>query len=499
MNARVNNPFSIYALSLAALAAASAPAVASVVSAEQHIFTHTVRISGKTASSTEHIIQQLSDGSWTETGPDVSTDNTGGGWGWGFNGSGLGAFHPGRPTAVGVWNAATNSWTPAPGQTPMVAGPLAAAGVPGGALRPGNNSGQAIRIANAKTVNGTSFVETWNPGTTVTVAMDTSKALFVNSGATVSAPGLSASILTFTPGAITFRINSNSTPLSSEMVTLAGLGINVLGPVGTYVDLTLMATGSSSVYADGQLLTTGTFTPATVSYVLQSIPVTPVAPPASVDLGNISITTPDPAATTTVGPGQTRWFKLSVPSITQDGTGSYIDIDLSGSILSNGNDTMIGLYDEFGRLIVSDDDDGPGYTSALSFGQRTPARPASGDGLPLDGRDGALVPGTYYLSVGAHPMTFGPSAWSVSSASSASGSIQVVIGNNLLVPPSGCGSADFNHDGDVGTDADIDDFFRCLSGSCCPTCGSADFNGDGDLGTDADIASFFSVLGGGPC
>jgi hypothetical protein len=32
-----------------------------------------------------------------------------------------------------------------------------------------------------------------------------------------------------------------------------------------------------------------------------------------------------------------------------------------------------------------------------------------------------------------------------------------------------------------------------------PACGSADFNGDGDIGTDADIESFFRVLAGGPC
>jgi hypothetical protein len=62
-----------------------------------------------------------------------------------------------------------------------------------------------------------------------------------------------------------------------------------------------------------------------------------------------------------------------------------------------------------------------------------------------------------------------------------------------------CCNPDFNNDGDVGTDADIADFFACLAGSCCPTCGSADFNCDGDVGTDADIAAFFSVLGGGPC
>jgi hypothetical protein len=65
----------------------------------------------------------------------------------------------------------------------------------------------------------------------------------------------------------------------------------------------------------------------------------------------------------------------------------------------------------------------------------------------------------------------------------------------------GCGSADFNCDGDLGTDADIEGFFACLSGTCpaAPCPGSADFNGDGDVGTDADIESFFRVLAGGSC
>jgi hypothetical protein len=64
-----------------------------------------------------------------------------------------------------------------------------------------------------------------------------------------------------------------------------------------------------------------------------------------------------------------------------------------------------------------------------------------------------------------------------------------------------CGPADFDGDGDIGTDADIEAFFACLAGNCCPTCfeGGADFNGDGDVGTDADIESFFRVLAGGGC
>jgi hypothetical protein len=64
-----------------------------------------------------------------------------------------------------------------------------------------------------------------------------------------------------------------------------------------------------------------------------------------------------------------------------------------------------------------------------------------------------------------------------------------------------CGSSDFNGDGDFGTDADIEAFFACLAGQCCPTCwqGGSDFNGDGDFGTDADIEAFFRVLAGQPC
>jgi hypothetical protein len=60
-------------------------------------------------------------------------------------------------------------------------------------------------------------------------------------------------------------------------------------------------------------------------------------------------------------------------------------------------------------------------------------------------------------------------------------------------------TADFNNDGDIGTDEDIEAFFACLAGDCCPTCGDSDFNADGDDGTDADIESFFRVLAGGPC
>jgi hypothetical protein len=62
-----------------------------------------------------------------------------------------------------------------------------------------------------------------------------------------------------------------------------------------------------------------------------------------------------------------------------------------------------------------------------------------------------------------------------------------------------CWTSDFNGDEHFGTDQDIEAFFACLAGNCCPTCGTADFNSDGDFGTDQDIEAFFRILSGAPC
>jgi hypothetical protein len=69
-----------------------------------------------------------------------------------------------------------------------------------------------------------------------------------------------------------------------------------------------------------------------------------------------------------------------------------------------------------------------------------------------------------------------------------------------LCSPPVCCLSDYNGDGDIGTDLDIEAFFSCLAGNCCPKCPpTADFNCDGDIGTDTDIESFFRVLAGGAC
>ncbi|HYE62730.1 MAG TPA: hypothetical protein VD997_12110 [Phycisphaerales bacterium] len=109
-----------------------------------------------------------------------------------------------------------------------------------------------------------------------------------------------------------------------------------------------------------------------------------------------------------------------------------------------------------------------------------------------------------------------PADWFLTHAWDISADGRVVVGQAInelgetqgyiatLFPAPGtspCGTSDFNGDGDSGTDQDIEAFFACIGGNCCPTCwvNGADFNGDGDTATDQDIEAFFRVLGGNPC
>jgi hypothetical protein len=107
----------------------------------------------------------------------------------------------------------------------------------------------------------------------------------------------------------------------------------------------------------------------------------------------------------------------------------------------------------------------------------------------------------WYLAGGAAPALPMPTDIRVFAGGSGTTTVgNITAWDNITVAPV-CGSADFNCDGDVGTDADIEAFFACLGGNCpdvpCPS--NADFNGDGDVGTDSDIEAFFRVLGGGAC
>ena len=112
----------------------------------------------------------------------------------------------------------------------------------------------------------------------------------------------------------------------------------------------------------------------------------------------------------------------------------------------------------------------------------------------IDGGGGASATGVFSVSGTIGQLDAGQMS---GGAFSLAGGFWAGMVPNL--PP--CGSADFNCDGDTGTDQDIEAFFACLAGNCPPPpCTStADFNGDGDVGTDQDIEAFFRVLAGGAC
>ncbi len=104
---------------------------------------------------------------------------------------------------------------------------------------------------------------------------------------------------------------------------------------------------------------------------------------------------------------------------------------------------------------------------------------------------------------GFNARQFGPTGWTAAldtgkpaNAADVAVDFPFILYGYMGNPP--C-TTDFDGDGDSGTDADIEAFFRCLAGNCCTLCASADYDGDGDSGTDADIEAFFRVLSGNPC
>jgi hypothetical protein len=132
---------------------------------------------------------------------------------------------------------------------------------------------------------------------------------------------------------------------------------------------------------------------------------------------------------------------------------------------------------------------------ALSAGAATASAQLAINWYTIDGGGGTSSGGTFVVSG-----TIGqPDA-----GAAMTGGIFTVTGGfwaGIGSPAPACGSADFDCDGDTGTDFDIEAFFRCIAGTCpLPPCMStADFNNDGDTATDADIEAFFRVLAGGTC
>ena len=143
-----------------------------------------------------------------------------------------------------------------------------------------------------------------------------------------------------------------------------------------------------------------------------------VAQPTAIDLG---VLTGDTVVTGSLAAGEVNWYTFTI------GTNPYIDITTNDTPF----DTELGVYTDIGNLVASDDDDGFGLNSTLSFG--TGSGLLLGDDFNLggngiaEGEDGPLGPGTYYLAMGAFNTTFNGTNWDATSTSGASGDYIISI------------------------------------------------------------------------
>jgi hypothetical protein len=203
---------------------------------------------------------------------------------------------------------------------------------------------------------------------------------------------------------------------------------------------------------------------------------------------------------------EASWYSFEIVDMGCGASTPTFDFDFSRTVTPADSESFI--FDSNGNQIVTEDDaDADGVTPfyvqpQFSFGATSPVRPPfNALAENFSGQDGALANGVYYMAnalfdVGSLAAATTDGRWHVRATSGSSLDINFDIYASCI---SGCGSADFDGDGDTGTDLDIEAFFACLGGNCCATCGSADFDGDGDTGTDLDIEAFFRVLGGGTC
>jgi len=223
---------------------------------------------------------------------------------------------------------------------------------------------------------------------------------------------------------------NNITTVSVDASSLV-LGTVALNDSGTNGDPTAGdGIWSRSITLPGTTAATNYTLPFTVTdaqarTATGSISLAVVVPPAAEDLGILP--TGLTSFTAELASGGINWVKFTLAAPVDAALLKYLDLDSESSALSNG-DTEIGLYDAGGTLIATDDDDGSGNNSQLSFGVASPARPPVGDGAAYNGRDGAILPaGTYYLASSAWDSIFNAAQWNVTTTATASGPITVNI------------------------------------------------------------------------
>lgn len=130
--------------------------------------------------------------------------------------------------------------------------------------------------------------------------------------------------------------------------------------------------------------------------------------------------------------GAIKWYKFSHAGAS-NGAGTFLDIDTEGT--TGLTDTEIGLYDSLGNLVgLSDDDDGSGNLSQLSYGLTAPTR-TIGTSVGGNGRDGSLGAGVYYLAVGGFNTTFSSGFNVTTTSTNTTGDVRVNFRTNAVPEP----------------------------------------------------------------
>ncbi|MBI1190466.1 MAG: hypothetical protein GC200_07300 [Tepidisphaera sp.] len=151
-----------------------------------------------------------------------------------------------------------------------------------------------------------------------------------------------------------------------------------------------------------------------------------VPPPACTTIGVISDT--QAPQNGMVASGATQWYCLTLPNDATDANLSFFDADTEGSA----TDVAIGIYNDAGGLISSDDNSGSGNNAQMSFG--VGRRAAVGDGQQYDGRSGQLTAGNYFIAVAPGGSTFG-SGFNVIAATNPGGAFTLNMHTNVNGTP----------------------------------------------------------------
>lgn len=222
-----------------------------------------------------------------------------------------------------------------------------------------------------------------------------------------------AVIQVFTPGGHSFIIQ----PFDSN-----GFTTLELAPTMFHIPYDMVAAAGNWSFRCIETFDDGVRNTADASWTVLNIQLND-GPPIARDFGGITSAGLTLGGFTTL-PGTVGWFKFSLENSATVAGGTFLDIDTVNST----GDTEIALYRADGALVASDDDDGPGLTSQLTFGAGT--RPsAGGNGLPYNGRDGELVFGTYYLAVSSYDSTFAD-GWNVTAGGANVPDTRVRINSN---------------------------------------------------------------------